>query len=669
MSSEAPSPDGAGGESHDPAPQRENPGEITLSGPIDDTSVLSEHTQQIRQLLREPATTRWDDFLSILEDAVSTVRKEAKISDTTAGGKPRIPTNPNNAQQIQGLYRRNRRRAVRVIVQGETKLCEIPLDQLEEEDFAATSAVKEGNTSLLLNKARPDDVAEICLARFNSDEVAARLRRCENTAPGSDSIIYLHWKDNDPDALFLSAAFNMCLRFKQVPPAWKEMRTILIHKKGGPSEVTNWRPIALGNTISKLYVGCLAARMQQWVCDHDVLSRCQKGFLPQDGVFEHNFVLQERLDAGRAGGGDLCVAFLDFANAFGSVPQNALIDSLRGAGAGEDFCAIVADLYRDNATRIVAEAGTTAPVTISAGFRQGCPLSGLLFNLVLDPVIRTVQGGNTANDYLYGSAAAGAAGIPLAAETSDTCRVDNAFKLLTLADLEVRELAFDALTKIVSKHIRREATHEELACYLSGEMEGVFQARATQLQSVWTEARKGSRRLDITWEIFEDGGTSITCGGEDTLTSKKRRKVLKTLRYRVMRARDRYLQEEPNQGKAMECVAAYPSSSHFMRSGKFTQFCDWRFIHRARLNLLPVNGANPWTTIADKRCRVCGGEEVIIMRVTCLFENHLAALEAARSEKERKYQPIQDYLLSQFQRVSIDAIVIGMLGSWDPAND
>ncbi|KAL1475346.1 hypothetical protein MTO96_037362 [Rhipicephalus appendiculatus] len=287
--------------------------------------------------------------------------------------------------------------------------------------------------------------------------------------------------------------------------------------------------------------------MQQWVCDHDVLSRCQKGFLPHDGVFEHNFVLQERLDAARAGGGDLCVAFLDFANAFGSVPHNALIDSLRGAGAGEDFCAIVADLYRDNASRIVAEAGTTAPVSISARHQTGLPterpalqpgprpshpsgsgrklqdrinvvatLAGQLglrlnpkkcrslhlsgrtpvgtratkffvdgeeiprigdyesqaflgrpvgFSLLPDHTTRSTLRcgvarsgkmewarlddalrplikktlylpGNAANSYLYGSEAAGAAGIPLAAETSDACRVDNAFKLLTSADLE-----------------------------------------------------------------------------------------------------------------------------------------------------------------------------------------------------------------------------------------
>ncbi|KAL1475345.1 hypothetical protein MTO96_037361 [Rhipicephalus appendiculatus] len=219
-------------EGNAPDQQSETQGEITLSGPIDDSNVLAEQTLQIRQLLREPATEeRWDEFLSILEDAIKVVRKEAKIPEAPAAGKPRRQTNPNNAQQIQGLYRRNRRRAVRVIVQGESKLCELPLDKLEEH-FAATWAPKMANTRLLLNKARPDDMAEICLARFTSDEVAARLRKCENTAPGGDRITYRHWRDTDPDAHFLSAAFNMCLRFRRVPPAWKESRTILIPQEG-----------------------------------------------------------------------------------------------------------------------------------------------------------------------------------------------------------------------------------------------------------------------------------------------------------------------------------------------------------------------------------------------------------------------------------------------------
>ncbi|KAL1475337.1 hypothetical protein MTO96_037353 [Rhipicephalus appendiculatus] len=159
-----------------------------------------------------------------------------------------------------------------------------------------------------------------------------------------------------------------------------------------PQVPGNWRPIALGCTASKLYAKCLAGRLQDWIRRHQVLSRCQKGFLPADGVFEQNYVFQHRLDAARLGGADFCTALLDFTNAYGSVTHTALLDALRGAGAGDTFTALIADLYRDNSTCLIAEEGVSDHVPIRACLRQGCPLSGLLFNLVVDPTIRDVQG-------------------------------------------------------------------------------------------------------------------------------------------------------------------------------------------------------------------------------------------------------------------------------------
>ncbi|KAL1475348.1 hypothetical protein MTO96_037364 [Rhipicephalus appendiculatus] len=50
------------------------------------------------------------------------------------------------------------------------------------------------------------------------------------------------------------------------------------------------------------------------------------------------------------------------------------------AGAGDTF------------TALIAEEGVSDPIPIRAGLRQGCPLSGLPFNLVVDPIIRDVQG-------------------------------------------------------------------------------------------------------------------------------------------------------------------------------------------------------------------------------------------------------------------------------------
>ncbi|KAE8740768.1 hypothetical protein FOCC_FOCC013713 [Frankliniella occidentalis] len=46
-----------------------------------------------------------------------------------------------------------------------------------------------------------------------------------------------------------------------------------------------------------------------------------------------------------------------------------------------------------------------------------------------------------------------------------------------------------------------------------------------------------------------------------------------------------------NPSRVFECVARDPSSSHFIYSGNRTRFCDWRFIFRARLGVLPLNAA------------------------------------------------------------------------------
>ncbi|KAL1415308.1 hypothetical protein MTO96_029579 [Rhipicephalus appendiculatus] len=70
------------------------------------------------------------------------------------------------------------------------------------------------------------------------------------------------------------------------PDACRASRTALIPKKGDIQASSNWRPIALGSTVSKLYAKCLAARLQDWILLFSILSHCQNGFLPYDGVIE-----------------------------------------------------------------------------------------------------------------------------------------------------------------------------------------------------------------------------------------------------------------------------------------------------------------------------------------------------------------------------------------------
>jgi hypothetical protein len=65
----------------------------------------------------------------------------------------------------------------------------------------------------------------------------------------------------------------------------------------------------------------------------------------------------------------------------------------------------------------------------------------------------------------------------------------------------------------------------------------------------------------------------------------------------------------------MECVAADPASAHFIQRGQNTRFADRRSVHRARLNLLPLNGRSSNETNGDRSCRRCGYENETLPRV------------------------------------------------------
>ncbi|XP_035205579.1 uncharacterized protein LOC118180619 [Stegodyphus dumicola] len=214
-----------------------------------------------------------------------------------------------------------------------------------------------------------------------------------------------------------------------------------------------------------------------------------------------------------------------------------------------------------------------------------------------------------------------------------------------------------------------------------------------------------------------------------TILASSRRKVFRTIREQQKKARTEKLLSYPNQGKAVECAAAAKVSSHFLRDGSFTRFADWRFVHRARLNLVPLNGVRNFNNnsrgcrrcnyecetlqhvlchcmrysrlfqkrhndIVDRIKKAASGRWIInaenhsfaglslrpdliltrdgtclILDVTVAFENRLSALIRARQEKESKYQPLVERLKERFSKVRVEAIVVGALGSWDPRND
>ncbi|XP_067131913.1 uncharacterized protein [Centruroides vittatus] len=311
-----------------------------------------------------------------------------------------------NASYIQKTYRINRKKAFDIVQKGGRKFCGIHLDVIEEHFRSVFSDNNNSRTQVPIRNVKPPPVNNDPLSfPFTPEEVAIRLQKGKNTAPGPDNIRYHHWRKLDPGGHILSAVFNAVNCTGHIPQAWKCSTTILAYKKGDPSDIGNWRPITLSATLSKLYTACLADRLLRWCTSKNCLSPAQKGFMSYEGCLDHNFCLQTIIQDARRSRKECYLSWLDFANAFGSIPHSTIWSSLKWLGLHQDSIDLIQNLYDNYSTRIRTNAGYLQPITVNSGIRQGCPISPILFNLTLEVGIRMVESldlGYTLHDHSFG---------------------------------------------------------------------------------------------------------------------------------------------------------------------------------------------------------------------------------------------------------------------------
>eukprot|EP00731_Ephydatia_muelleri_P036491 Em0264g4a len=227
---------------------------------------------------------------------------------------------------------------------------------------------------------------------FTEQEVEATLKGLpSNSAPGPDRLRYSDWKRLGSVVPILTVILNTCRVNKKVPLSWKTSSTILIHKAGDTTNLDNWRPIALQNTAYKVYAGVIAKRVTNWAIQEGKLSPSQKGFLPYEGCLEHNFVLRSVLQDARRRKRDLTISWLDLKDAYSSVPHSTLLRILRLAGLGGATIDIIQDIYAGSTTCVRTKSETSASIACERGVKQGCPLSPILFNFVMESIIRSVE--------------------------------------------------------------------------------------------------------------------------------------------------------------------------------------------------------------------------------------------------------------------------------------
>lgn len=180
---------------------------------------------------------------------------------------------------------------------------------------------------------------------------------------------------------------------KIVPSPWKRAVTILIHKSGDNVKPNNFRPITLESVAMKILTSFIRNRILSFLTINGYAeSHIQKGFVPKmSGTFEHIANLSYMINQSRRKKRNLTVTLIDLQNAFGEVHHSLIDTALRFHHVPDHVCTIIKHFYDQFYTAVATETFVCDFVRVEKGVLQGDCLSPLLFNIVTNTFIQSIN--------------------------------------------------------------------------------------------------------------------------------------------------------------------------------------------------------------------------------------------------------------------------------------
>jgi CRISPR/Cas system CSM-associated protein Csm3 (group 7 of RAMP superfamily) len=88
------------------------------------------------------------------------------------------------------------------------------------------------------------------------------------------------------------------------------------------------------------------------------------------------------------------LAAIDCRDTFGSVSHEFLKKNLEYLGVNEHLNNFIIDSYNGATVSIFTKNRVTNEIQIKKGVKQGCPLSPILFNICIDPILKFIRDAN-----------------------------------------------------------------------------------------------------------------------------------------------------------------------------------------------------------------------------------------------------------------------------------
>ncbi|KAI4888279.1 hypothetical protein NFI96_012150 [Prochilodus magdalenae] len=220
------------------------------------------------------------------------------------------------------------------------------------------------------------------LHTFTADQVRGELRRLHTRkAAGPDRVCPRLLKSCAAElGAPLQHIFSLSLRLGRVPTLWKTSCLVPVTKKGQPSELNDFRPVALTShvmkTLERLLLHLLRPQVQH------AMDPLQFAYREKVGVEDAMLYLLHRAHSHLdKGGSAVRVMFFDFSSAFNTIQPLQLRDKLARMQVDPHLVSWITDYLSGRPQYVRLKDCTSETVVSSTGAPQGTVLSPFLFTL------------------------------------------------------------------------------------------------------------------------------------------------------------------------------------------------------------------------------------------------------------------------------------------------
>ena len=224
------------------------------------------------------------------------------------------------------------------------------------------------------------DVSSCLNKDITLDELEVCLIRLKNNKAVSEDLICNEFLKNSSQTLCqaILKVFNECLNHGTYP--WNTSYVTPLHKKRSIYNPNNYRAIAVGSNLGKLFSSILLGRLLSYRESYAPNPKNQLGFCAGAQTSDHILTLHTCIEKYiKVKKEKLFACFVDFRKAFDTVSRQALIYKLEKLGISGRFLCVLKHMYSHSTARIKLLQKISEKIDILVGTEQGHPMSPELF--------------------------------------------------------------------------------------------------------------------------------------------------------------------------------------------------------------------------------------------------------------------------------------------------